>query len=287
MYTDIFTRNTGRVLLATGLLLVGLANEARAVDGVVLIDQAKAMAGNVTPYDTPGFPVTISQVGSYRLASNLIVPDANTTAIDAQVWPVFLDLNGFTIFGPTTCSATAVCSPLGSGMGVKNVQSVVNGSVIGMGSTGISIASISGASIERVVVVGNGGVGVLCTTNCVVNRVRAEYNKRDGIQIRSGVVSDSTSQNNGVSGIAVLDNGTVVNSVVNGNNTDPSAIGDGIYLNRGTVIGCTAVGNKHYGIRIGAGGYVNNALINNNGTGPQTWGGLQMGGNVCGNALCP
>jgi hypothetical protein len=40
------------------------------VDGVILIDQNKALAGNVTPGDTPGFPVIISQPGSYRLDSN-------------------------------------------------------------------------------------------------------------------------------------------------------------------------------------------------------------------------
>ena len=49
-----------------------------AVDGVVLINQAAALAGNVTPGDTPGFPVVISVSGSYRLSGNLTVPDANT-----------------------------------------------------------------------------------------------------------------------------------------------------------------------------------------------------------------
>ena len=69
---------------ALGLLIVSallVSVPAFAVDGVVLIDQNHALAGNVTPGDTPGFPVTISQPGSYRLTGNLIVPDANTTAI--------------------------------------------------------------------------------------------------------------------------------------------------------------------------------------------------------------
>ena len=47
------------------------AFDALAVDGVTLIDQNKALAGSVTPGDTPGFPVTISQPGSYRLSGNL------------------------------------------------------------------------------------------------------------------------------------------------------------------------------------------------------------------------
>jgi hypothetical protein len=50
-------------------------------DGVVYIDQNHALGGGVTPGDAAGFPVTISQSGSYRLSGNLTVPDLNTTAI--------------------------------------------------------------------------------------------------------------------------------------------------------------------------------------------------------------
>lgn len=71
---------------------------ALAIDGTILIDQTKALAGNVTPGDTPGFPVTITQPGSYRLASNLR-PPALTTAIEITVSNVTIDLNGFGIIG--------------------------------------------------------------------------------------------------------------------------------------------------------------------------------------------
>src|SRR5688500_2890388 len=46
-----------------------------------LITQAKVNAGNVTPGDTPGFPLTISQKGAYKLTGNLTVPNQDTTAI--------------------------------------------------------------------------------------------------------------------------------------------------------------------------------------------------------------
>jgi hypothetical protein len=39
---------------------------AAAVDGVIEINQAKALAGGVTPGDTAGFPVALSAPGSYR-----------------------------------------------------------------------------------------------------------------------------------------------------------------------------------------------------------------------------
>ena len=86
------------------VLTIALFASARAyaVDGVVLIDQNKALAGNVTPGDTAGFPVTISQPGSYRLSSNLTVPNATTSAIQITSHGVSLDLNGFSIIGPGT-----------------------------------------------------------------------------------------------------------------------------------------------------------------------------------------
>lgn len=70
--------------------------KALAVDGVVLIDQNRALAGNVTPGDTPGFPVTISQPGSYRLSGNL-VGTTNARALHITVSNVTLDLNGFQV----------------------------------------------------------------------------------------------------------------------------------------------------------------------------------------------
>jgi hypothetical protein len=83
---------TAAIALAIGPL------SARAVDGVALLDQAKALAGNVTAGDAPGFPITITQPGSYRLDGNLTVP-FGTTGIVVTVSNVAIDLNGFTISG--------------------------------------------------------------------------------------------------------------------------------------------------------------------------------------------
>jgi len=56
---------SGRRLL-WGCLLAAIPGSLFAVDGVVLIDQSHALAGSITPGDAPGFPVTITQPGSYR-----------------------------------------------------------------------------------------------------------------------------------------------------------------------------------------------------------------------------
>src|SRR5436190_8539455 len=105
-------------------VLVVASLPARAVDGVIEINQKAALAGGVTAGDAPGFPVTIDASGSYRLTGNLSV-DHKTTAIQvtAAAADVEIDLNGFSILGPTTCTAppTVACSPLGSGRGIDRM----------------------------------------------------------------------------------------------------------------------------------------------------------------------
>lgn len=86
--------------------VLALPGMALAVDGQVLITQARAMAGGVTAGDAPGFPVTISEPGSYRLASNLIVP-AGANGIEITANDVTIDLNGFSIVLPEATTQTS------------------------------------------------------------------------------------------------------------------------------------------------------------------------------------
>ena len=73
---------------------------AGSADGVITITQAKAVNGGVTPGDAPGFPVSITQPGSHRLAGNLTLTDPNVGAIDIVSAGVTLDLGCFTVQGP-------------------------------------------------------------------------------------------------------------------------------------------------------------------------------------------
>jgi hypothetical protein len=98
--------------VATTAALAGLlaalmtASPAGAVDGVIEINNARAFAGGVTPGDTPGYPVTISQPGSYRLTGELRSPTGiGIPGIDITSTDVTLDLNGFKI-----SSSVAGCS---------------------------------------------------------------------------------------------------------------------------------------------------------------------------------
>jgi len=91
----------GVVLLACiSLILPAIATAS----GPVVITQAAALQGGISGVcDTPGFPITICKPGSYVLGSNLTVP-ANTDGIDIAVSDVTIDLNGFTLKGPVTCT---------------------------------------------------------------------------------------------------------------------------------------------------------------------------------------
>jgi parallel beta-helix repeat protein len=221
--------------------------------GVVLINQNRALAGGVSPGDTPGFPVTISQPGSYRLSGNLS-PSGATDAIVITTNDVTLDLNGFTILGVA-----------GSGRGV-NAQGrsriiVTNGIVRGMGSDGLVVGDDS--RVERVHAIGNGG---------------------DGIQTNdAGTVTGNTARDNGGAGIQVNDGGTVIGNTALGNG-DIGIRAGGLASGGSTVTGNTTFGNGSTGILAGDGSTVTgNTARDNGGAGIIVGGGTVSGNTAFGN----
>jgi hypothetical protein len=192
-----------------GAVLVGSAPPALAVDGVVLINENTSVAG-LPGCPTGGhFPIVICQSGSYRLAGNLTVPDADTTAILITSINVTLDLNGFSISGPTTCSFTA-CSPTGIGMGIDTRfpsltllggPTVLNGTVQGMGSTGINLGTSVASRVEGVQAIGNGEIGI-AAAGIVRNNI-VSSNGLIGIEARNAVVSGNQVVGNFLDGLVV------------------------------------------------------------------------------------
>jgi hypothetical protein len=213
---------------------------------VVLIDQAAALAGGVTAADGPGFPVTISEAGSYRLSSDLIVP-AGATGIWIDTNDVTLDLNGFSLIGDSTVWSDGIF------IFAANVE-VRSGTVRGFGRHGV-FARNAGRCFD-------------CTDaeGVRIVDVRAISNGFFGIRLESqgGLVEGCSAHTNGSAGIIVYAGGLVKNSV--------------------------ARANKTYGI-IGASntGLRSNVATANNGgdLNPQVSGGLNLGDNLCGTALCP
>jgi len=131
--------------MAGALLFAGLSCNLYAVDGVILIDQNRALAGNVTPGDAPGFPVTISQPGSYRLQGTLRVP-VDTTAIEIASDDVTIDLNGFAMFGDSSGPYQTVGAIVDAGRRTR--ITIHNGSIAGF-SAGIYLRTSSHVIVEH------------------------------------------------------------------------------------------------------------------------------------------
>jgi hypothetical protein len=230
-------------------LLAAIPGSLLAVDGVVLIDQSHALTGGVTPGDAPGFPVTISQPGSYRLSGNLTVPDLDTIAIQITSDFVTLDLNGFSIIGPVVCTRNPTsCPTAGKGVGVlsggdpttngpRGVR-VLNGSVHGMGNFGIFMTG-DGSIVERISVSSNAGGGLIVAGD--VSEIAASLNGAFGIFAIS--VRGSIAVDNAKDGIVLDASGGVGIGNISSFNG-----GNGMSVPNGTVTGNTIVRNNLVGI---------------------------------------
>ena len=262
-------------LLLTALL--GLASPVLAVDGVIEINQTRALAGGVTASDTEGFPVTIDAPGSYRLTGNLEVAATAVHAVEITADNVTLDLNGFAIVGPGSGSGSGVVG----GSPRENIT-VVNGTVRDMGASGVYLGDR--ARVERVRTLNNGGTGIYAWNDSTVSGNTAYNNTGDGIYASNGsTVTGNTANSNGDDGIRGGFGITVTGNTVYNNG------GDGISTVSGsTVTGNTARNNTGYGLYLlgSYSGYANNVLTGN--TLGTVSGGIQMGTNVCGaDTTCP
>jgi hypothetical protein len=235
-------RSTHKYWLVTALLsVVALVHPAPAQAAVTVITQGKANAGNVTPGDAPGFPITLSQPGSYRLATNLTVP-ANKDGISITSHDVTIDLEGFRIHGFSVANNGIV--------GTLNTATIRNGLVALFKFNGIHLGGHYHL-VENMRIVGNGS-GIVTAG--------------DSTLIRGNVVSS-----NGA-GI-VARNSLIEGNVITGNS------GVGVRAGRSTVLGNNITSNGGYGIfgeqiadgRPNATGYGNNTLANNNGNGAQVF----------------
>lgn len=241
------------------------------------------MAGGVSPGDAPGSPVTIDQPGSYQLTGNLDVTGEpspqNVTAIQILVSFVTLDLNGFSLVGPTVCSGSPVtsCAPAGSGDGIDSKTSnfirIGNGVVRGFGDAGIDAGN---ATVERVQAFSNGSRGIAVNWGGLVTASAASANGVYGISGNSLLVESSRASENAYIGI---------------------------YANVGTVRDCEAFKNGYFGIAVYDGlatgnlshGNVGTAILAvrsgytlNNASGNSTISsGTSLGKNLCNAALCP
>lgn len=199
--------------------------------------------------DSGGFPVTITEPGSYRLASNLDVSAlSDPDVIQIQASNVTLDLNGFAIIGPVTCSGTPVtsCNPSsGTGIGIHV-------------STGLSDLTIRNGSVR-----GQTQMGILCESSCLLQNITASENRIHAfasIPVPSqasncnasrnghigfffaGNVDNSVAYGNADHGIQAV--GAITNNIANNNG------GSGIVSSLGSAINNTAYDNVGTGLHV-------------------------------------
>lgn len=209
---------TTRSFVATASAIAALLGAGSAF-AQQTIDHNKALAGNVTPGDTPGYPITLSQPGHYKLMSNLVVP-AETGGIVITASNVTLDLNGFTISGPVTCSQNkstrmVICSQPSAGSDQTKVgiwvqagiagTTLRNGTVRGFRGTGLWLRE--GESLQNLRVTENAHDGVLGATldsdaGIEIVDSMIDLNGANGITAYAGLVARTRVASNGADGIS-------------------------------------------------------------------------------------
>jgi len=187
------------IITTTLLVLLATATQARAAEGAFEINQL-CVASGCFAGDDPGFPVEITRSGRYVLTSDLDVSAepsaASVTGVSIDVIlgnaSVTLDLNGFAIRGPVTCSGSptvSACTPsvgAGGGSGVSvaplKTATIRNGTIFGMGRYGVHCRSASTCTIQDVSVEQNADVGIRAefANIAVVENVVALRNGADG-----------------------------------------------------------------------------------------------------------
>jgi parallel beta-helix repeat protein len=296
--------------MLTFLVFLALAGRALAVDGVLEINQTCAVQTGCFSGDTAGYPVTIDGMagGSYRLTSNLIVPDENTNGIQVSTASITIDLNGFEIVRSGCEDGTNCTSASGTGSGVVTTSaldrglSVKNGSVTGMGSNGVSAGpqcEVSGLRVRWNRIYGifagpgsivsgniayqNGSTGILANGGSTVSGNTASFNGGIGISAGfSSTVSGNTVVNNGDDGISAGFSSTVSGNTAYANGSD------GIFASTGSTVQRNTVNsNIGFGLNLLSPAAYRENVINLN-MGGTVSGGVNMFSNSCnGTTTCP
>jgi parallel beta-helix repeat protein len=298
-----------RSLLLLLVLVLALAAPAFATDGVFEINQTCAVETGCFAGDAAGFPVTIASPGSYRLTSNLVVADPNRDAIttgDTSLpvnWTddVGVDLNGFTISGPGTCTGlgSAVdCSPGGFGDGIDASGSdcfgLEDGGIRGFGRNGVILGDR--ARVRNIVAESNASGGISAGSASIMSGNTAYQNAGDGLSAGPGsTLSNNTAHSNGSDGISASEASTVSRNAAFGNGSRGIDAGPGstvegntanhnqfgIVSEDGSIISGNTAQQNENGIIGGVGSTIyDNAVFQNASTGISTGSGTSISGNT-------
>lgn len=220
-------RKSVAVAVRNGFLALSMLG-VFSISGDVSAAGTNAKVNNATVAEAK-FQLTISEPGTYRLFEDVVVSDANTTGIEINADNVTIDLNGFSIRGPGTCTQpSASCAPRGTGNGIHAITRenivVKNGGIYGMGNAGIYLE----------------------TNSVHIDNMRLSGNSNGGIVVFGGVINNSVIVDNGGDGVAGLDI-LLQKSIIRGN----AQFGFKAYANS-TYLNNTFIGNNNNGIQVNA-----------------------------------
>jgi hypothetical protein len=201
-----------------------------AVDGVVLINQSTVMAAG-------GFPYKITQPGSYKLSGNLVV-SGGSDGIDIEASNVSLDLNGFTISGPNTCTgagASLSCTRASGGYGIfagpSTTTTIRNGSIVGFD---VGLSSNGRTLIDGIHANENYGTGIQIygldvthPTTAVITNSDASFNGFDGIFGEDAIITKTTADYNNRFGVELVVGSLIGTCSMTGNGILPLFVGTG------------------------------------------------------------
>jgi hypothetical protein len=208
----------------------------------ILLAAGDALAGGDNVAEAR-FQVIISEPGTYRLTEDVIVTDANTTAIEIDADNVTIDMNGFSIRGPGTCTPPPVsCAPRGSGNGIHAVTGenivVRNGAVYGMGNVGIYLETNS-VQIDNMRLSGNGEGGIVAFGGVVNNNSIVVDNGGDGIAGLDILLQKSIIRGNGQFGFKAYAKSSYFNNTFIGNNSGGAQVNSHPRQGRGNTCDAT------------------------------------------------
>ncbi|MCA9504960.1 MAG: hypothetical protein KC616_17860 [Myxococcales bacterium] len=248
-------RRVPRILGSVFLALTALgAVAAHAVDGVLEIGQTCAVSTGCGPGDLPGFPVSITRSGSYRLVADLELPTLDTTAILVSANHVTIDLNGFSIRPREDCTPDCGAPGLGTGILAPQIENLAvrNGTLFGLGQDGLRTGDY--AQIADVRIFGVGGTGIVTGSHSEIRNTTVASTGVYGIQAEhdvaildslvraaatDGVVAAGTPlisrtriQNNGGMGVRIDGaGGSVLDNVLAGNGNLAIQAHDAVFAN--------------------------------------------------------
>ena len=204
------------------------ATPAAAIADEIFITQTNALQGGITPGDSPGFPISLTQPGTYMFGSD-ITPPPGVEGIVVQEADITIDLNDFRLNG-----MGAPCLSAPPGFSPKCATGIVGYSAT-TPYQNLTIRNGTIAGFSRDGISGNGYSWIVENMRITVNGAYGIVTDDEALRI-----IDSTITANGLSGIYCLGSCHIESNLIAGNGSYGVEVISGL----GSLINNTIIDNK-------------------------------------------